>query len=129
LQNEAQNISRQEIDERATYNHSHSPPRGGSVNTIQLEILPWLSRVFDGTGATHIILEQESAEGDTVRDLLERLTADHPSLGSLLYDSDGKLAVHISIIINNRLLELTGGLDTELQAGDRVRLLPAFSGG
>jgi molybdopterin synthase sulfur carrier subunit len=126
---ELKNSFRQEINERTIYIHSHSPPRGGSVNTIQLEILPWLSRAFDGTGATHIILERESAEGDTVRDLLERLAADHPSLGSLLYDADGKLATHINIIINNRLLELTGGLETELQTGDRVRLLPAFSGG
>jgi molybdopterin converting factor small subunit len=99
------------------------------MNVIRLEILPWLSQAFDGTGAARVVLEREVAEGTTVCDLLDRLAVDHPSLRCILYDSDGKLAAYISIIINNRLFELSGGLDTELNAGDRVRLLPAFSGG
>jgi molybdopterin converting factor small subunit len=99
------------------------------VNTIRLEILPWLSRGFDGKGASRIVLEREVVDGTTVRDLLEQLAADHPSFGHILYDTEGKLAVHISIIINNRLFELSGGLVTKLHAGDTVRLLPAFSGG
>jgi molybdopterin converting factor small subunit len=112
-----------------TYVHSHSPPRSGFMSFIRLEILPWLSRAFDGTGATHVVQEHEVVEGSTVGELLDRLAADNSSFCSILYEPDGKLAAHISIIINSRLFELSGGLATELHSGDTVRLLPAFSGG
>jgi molybdopterin converting factor small subunit len=99
------------------------------MNTIWLEILPWLSRPFDGEGATRVVLEREVAEGVTVRDLLDQLVVEHPSFGRTLYDPDGRVAVHISIIVNDRLYELAGGLAAEVLPGDTVRLLPAFSGG
>jgi molybdopterin converting factor small subunit len=99
------------------------------MGTIRLEILPWLSRLFDGEGTTRVVLERPVAEGTTVRDLLDQLVAEHPSFGRTLYDPDGRLAVHISITVNDRLYELAGGLAAEVRAGDTVRLLPAFSGG
>jgi molybdopterin converting factor small subunit len=99
------------------------------MDTIRLEILPWLSRSFDEEGAARVVLTPEVAEGDTVRDLLDRVAVEHPALSQTLYDPDGKLAVHISIILNNRLFELAGGLEAEVRAGDVVCLLPAFSGG
>jgi molybdopterin converting factor small subunit len=107
----------------------HTPRQGAAVSTIRLEILPWLSRPFDGEGITRVVLERQVAEGATVRDLLDQLAAEYPAFGRTLYDPDGRLAVHISIIVNDRLYELAGGLAAEVRAGDTVRLLPAFSGG
>jgi molybdopterin converting factor small subunit len=99
------------------------------MDTIRLEILPWLSRSLGGEGVARVVLERPVAEGATVRDLLDRLVAEHPSFHRTLYDPDGKLAGHISIILNNRLYELAGGLEAEVRPGDTVTLLPAFSGG
>jgi molybdopterin converting factor small subunit len=99
------------------------------MSTIRLEILPWLSRPFDGEGATRAVLQWELAAGTTVRDLLDQLAEQHPPFARTLYDDRGQVATHVSIIVNNRLYELAGGLATELQPGDTVCLLPAFSGG
>ena len=62
-------------------------------------------------------------------DVFDQFVAEHPAFGHTLYDSDGELAVHISIVLNNRLFELSGGLEAEVRSGDTVCLLPAFSGG
>jgi molybdopterin converting factor small subunit len=99
------------------------------MDTIRLEILPWLSRAFDGEGALRVVLERPVAKGATVRDLLDQLATEHPAFHRTLYAPGGELAVHISILLNNRLYELAGGLEAEVRAGDTVCLLPAFSGG
>jgi molybdopterin converting factor small subunit len=99
------------------------------MSTIRLEILPWLSRSFDGESATRAVLQWEIAAGATVRDVLDQLATQHPLFAHTLYDDRGQVATHVSIIVNNRLYELAGGLEAELQPGDVVCLLPAFSGG
>jgi molybdopterin converting factor small subunit len=99
------------------------------MSTIRLEILPWLSRPFDGEGARRVVLQWEIAGGTTVRDLLDQFAAQHPTFAHTLYDANGQVATHVSIIVNNRLYELSGGLEAEVQPGDTVCLLPAFSGG
>jgi molybdopterin converting factor small subunit len=99
------------------------------MSTIRLEILPWLSRSLDGEGAVRVVLDREVPEGATVRDVLDRLVREHPAFGRTLFDPEGQVAVHVSIIVNDRLYELAGGLQAQLREGDVVRLLPAFSGG
>ena len=99
------------------------------MSTIRLEILPWLSRSFDMEGSTRVILDREVPEGATVRDVLELLAVERPAFGHALYDPEGRVAVYVSIILNDRLYELAGGLQAEVREGDVVRLLPAFSGG
>jgi molybdopterin converting factor small subunit len=99
------------------------------MGVIRLEVLPWLSRAFDGQGVTRVVLEREVAKGTTIGDLLERLVADHPALGRILYDPGGGLALHVSVILNDRLFELAGGLEAPVRPGDIICLLPAFSGG
>jgi molybdopterin converting factor small subunit len=99
------------------------------MNTIRLEILPWLSGSLSENGATRAVLQWDIASGTTVRDVLDQLAAQHPPFARILYDDRGQVATHISVIVNNRLYELAGGLEAELRAGDVVCLLPAFSGG
>ena len=99
------------------------------MGTIRVEILPWLSRYFATDHSTHVVFEAQVDDGATVRDLLRQLAAETPEFGRMLYDQDGRVAGHISLIVNGRLYELTGGLEAELQPGDTLRLLPAFSGG
>ena len=97
--------------------------------TIRLEILPWLSRTLSGDDAARVVTQWNIADGATVRDVLDQFAAQHPPFAHNLYDDRGQIAAHVSIIVNNRLYELSGGLETKLQPGDTVCLLPAFSGG
>jgi molybdopterin converting factor small subunit len=65
-----------------------------------------------------------------VREFFLQLCDRYPKFGEFVYDtSTNDLTGVVSVVINNRLLELAGGLDTEIRDGDSLVLLPAFAGG
>ena len=99
--------------------------------TVKLEVLSWLTRVFDKEQRVRLIREEVVNQGTTVRDLFNQLTDRYPEFGELVYNpNDQELTGMVSIIFNDRILELTtGGLDTEIHDGDSIVLLPAYSGG
>ena len=100
------------------------------MTSVRLEVVPWLSRYFHPERCGRAILEKEVADGTTVRDLLEELASQNPDLTEVLFDTErGRLAGHIAVVLNDRFLELSGGLDTTLKSGDTIRLMPGFSGG
>lgn len=77
-----------------------------------------------------MVREEEVEPGATVRDLFQRLTERYPAFGELVYDTrQRELTGLVSVIINDRILELVGGLDTEIHHGDCILLLPAYAGG
>ena len=39
------------------------------------------------------------------------------------------LREYVTLIVNGRVIELTGGLDRKLEPGDVLLLIPGFSGG
>jgi len=97
---------------------------------VKLEVIPWLTDYFGARGASRLVLEEEAAEGEKVRDLLVRLADRYQEFGRLAFDAEkGQLSGHITVICNNRLLELLDGLDTVLKEGDTILLLPAYAGG
>jgi molybdopterin converting factor small subunit len=61
------------------------------------------------------------AEGDTVRDLLDDLTARFPAL-------DGKLS-YANVYVGGEDIRTREGFDTSVAPGDTVILLPAMAGG
>jgi molybdopterin converting factor small subunit len=61
------------------------------------------------------------AEGGTVRDLLDDLTSRFPTL-------DGKLEF-ANVYVEGEDVRTREGLDTEVQPGSTVILLPAMAGG
>ena len=98
--------------------------------TVKLEVLSWLTPAFDSDQRARLKLEQEVDPGATVRDLFKRLTDRYPKLEGMIYDpDDGALTGLVSVIFNNRVLELAGGLDAEIKDGDSFVLLPAYAGG
>jgi molybdopterin synthase sulfur carrier subunit len=66
-------------------------------------------------------------DASTVGDLLLELEAAYPDLRSLV-EADG-LASGLAVTLNTRHVQLLDGLDTELAAGDVLRLTPAIHGG
>ena len=100
------------------------------MSSVHLEILPWLSRYFAPERSGRVILEMELGDGTTVRDLLEELAAQDQEFRQVLFNPNtGRLAGHIALILNGRLVELAGGLEAKLRPGDTVQLMPGFSGG
>ena len=98
--------------------------------SVRLEIMPGLSRYFAAGSSGLLVLEREVSDGATVRDLLEEITAQNSEFkGSPFNAGTGKPAGHLSVILNGRFLELSGGVEAELKPGDTIRLMLGFSGG
>jgi molybdopterin converting factor small subunit len=74
-------------------------------------------------------LQHSLHDGTTARDLLEELVSQNAELQNVVFEAPGKLTPHITLVLNGRFLELTGGLDTELHDGDYLRIMLAMSGG
>src|SRR5260370_18181458 len=49
---------------------------------------------------------------------------------ALLFDAEAQqLPEHVEVVLNDRVLDLQGGLDAMLQPGDTLTFLPAHAGG
>jgi molybdopterin converting factor small subunit len=68
------------------------------------------------------------AEGDTVRDLLDDLMGRFPELRRQLVEAD-ELAPFVNVYVEGEDVRTLEGLETEVQPGSTVTLLPAMAGG
>jgi molybdopterin synthase sulfur carrier subunit len=78
-------------------------------------------------GAKKVEVEVEA--GDTVRNMLEKLTAEYPALRERVLDDDGKLQSSINVLVNGRSIKFLDGLDSTIQEGDQLALFPPVGGG
>ncbi|MBT4498296.1 MAG: MoaD/ThiS family protein [Gemmatimonadetes bacterium] len=100
------------------------------MDSVNIEIMPWLSRYFAAGRSGRVVMERKVDDGTTIRDLLEEIIADKREVREILFEADtGRLFGYIALVLNERFVELSGGLDTELKSGDTLRLMPGFSGG
>ena len=100
------------------------------MTTVRVEAISWLTRVFQEEQRVRRSWEEEVEGADTVRDFFQQLCARYPQFGELVYDtSSDNVTGMVSVIFNDRVLELAGGLDAEIHDGDSIVLLPAFAGG
>ena len=67
--------------------------------------------------------------GATVAELLENVVAQYPTLKTHLFDADGGLRRHFNIFVNGVHLRELNGMDTELNADDKVILMASAAGG
>jgi molybdopterin synthase sulfur carrier subunit len=68
------------------------------------------------------------ASGGTVRELLDDLTARFPALRRQLLDDD-EIAPFVNVYVEGEDVRTRDGLETEVEAGSTVILLPAMAGG
>ena len=100
------------------------------MNKVRVEIVPWLPTVFGSKQSGRLILQEELPEGGTVRDLIKRLGEMYPEFGKLAFNPETQdLTTHVNVVMNDRLLELLDGINTVVEEGDTVILLPAYAGG
>ena len=68
-------------------------------------------------------------EGRSVAQAIDELLARYPQLKPHLVNSHGRLHPFINLFVNDRHIRELQGLDTPLQAGDRLRIVPSIAGG
>ncbi len=68
-------------------------------------------------------------DATTVGDLIDRLEAAHNGFKERLCDEDGELRRFINIYVRGEDIRFQQGLQTSLQHGDEVSIVPAVSGG
>ena len=71
---------------------------------------------------------QVEADGGTVRELLEDLAARYPALGAQLLENGG-VAPFVNVYLGGEDVRTLDGLETAVDAGQTLILLPAMAGG
>ncbi|KAF0967155.1 MULTISPECIES: MoaD/ThiS family protein [Gordonia] len=66
--------------------------------------------------------------GTTLAALIDDLESGNPGLKERLV-ADGKLHRFVNIYVNDEDVRFSGGLDTSIDDGDEVTILPAVAGG
>jgi MoaD family protein len=69
-----------------------------------------------------------AGEGDTLSEVIDHLESNHPGLKDRLLDGED-LRRFVNVYVNDEDVRFTGGLDTSVNDGDQVVVLPAVAGG
>ncbi len=68
-------------------------------------------------------------EGKTVGEVLDKINAQYPGFREQITMEDGSLHRFVNIYINDEDIRFMQSLDTPVNAGDVVSILPALAGG
>ena len=68
-------------------------------------------------------------DGATLRELVDDLDRSNPGLRPALVGEDGQLHRFINVYVNDEDVRFLGGIETPLEDGDTVSILPAVAGG
>lgn len=98
---------------------------------VRLEFLSWLADAIGLASTTeNAVLEPSLPDGKTVRDLFNWLADKYPRFRQVVFDAKAQqLTEQVIIFYNGRLLETVSGLDTKLNDGDILILVPPIEGG
>jgi sulfur-carrier protein len=69
------------------------------------------------------------ADGATLRELLSNLETSFPGITKNVLTEDGGLHRFVNVYVNDEDVRYLGSLETELEDGDTVSILPAVAGG
>lgn len=69
------------------------------------------------------------AEGSTVGEVLDQLNETYPGFREQITMEDGSLHRFVNIYINDEDIRFMESLETPVQSGDVVSILPALAGG
>jgi sulfur-carrier protein len=69
-----------------------------------------------------------SGEGSSLAELIDDLESRHPGIKDRLVDG-ADLRRFVNVYVNDEDVRFTGGLDTSVDDGDQVVVLPAVAGG
>lgn len=72
-----------------------------------------------------------AATGSTLKEVIDDLESNYAGIAERLVDPSAPKKLHrfVNIYVNDEDVRFSGGLDTEIAAGDSVTILPAVAGG
>ena len=68
-------------------------------------------------------------DGATVAEVLKQLEAAHPGFAARLYDDQGELRRFVNVFVADEDIRFLQGVDTPLDDGSVVSIIPAVAGG
>ena len=69
------------------------------------------------------------APGSTVGEVLDKIKQDFPEFGQRLFKSEDELNRFINVYVNDEDIRFLDNLNTAVQPGDDVSIVPAIAGG
>lgn len=90
--------------------------------SVQVSIPTALRKLADGK-------DEVAVEGATVREAIEGIRASWPQLAEQLVDESGKLRRFVILYVNDEDIRFADGIDTALEDGDELTIVPAIAGG
>jgi molybdopterin synthase sulfur carrier subunit len=69
------------------------------------------------------------ADGATVKDVLGQLEAAHPGFAERLFDEKGDLRRFVNVFVADEDIRFLDGVDTAVEPGQTVSIIPAVAGG
>jgi molybdopterin converting factor small subunit len=70
-----------------------------------------------------------AVEGASVAAVLDALEAAHPGFHDRLFDDTGKLRRFVNVFVADEDVRFLDGLDTKVEGGQTVSIVPAVAGG
>ncbi len=68
-------------------------------------------------------------DGSTVGEVLKSLEATHPGFAARLFDDGGGLRRFVNVFVADEDVRFADGLNTKVEAGQTVSIIPAVAGG
>ncbi len=90
--------------------------------TVTLRIPTPLQPYADGHG-------ELTGEAERVGELFERLATEHSALVQRIRTRDGELRPYVNVFVRHTDIRELDGLDTALEDGDEVIVMPSVAGG
>jgi len=98
--------------------------------TATVEVAAWVTRLAGGDGTGRRLYDEALRDGDTVGDVLRRVSARFPELDAALWlPGRRELGEHIEVLVDDAALGVTHELASPLKGGERITLLGQFMGG
>jgi sulfur-carrier protein len=85
--------------------------------------IPTILRTFTG-GAGEV-----TAEGSTLREVLDSLETSFPGIRDRVLDEQGALRRFVNVYVGDDDVRFIGGLEAEVPDGTRISIIPAVAGG
>ena len=74
-------------------------------------------------------LDVVAGEGGTLSHCIDGLESTYPGLKDRICDEQGEIRRFVNVYVNGEDVRFLSGLDTALNAGDEVSIVPAVAGG
>lgn len=68
-------------------------------------------------------------EGETVDEVLRALVDRYPDLADNLYNEDDELRQFVNVYVGDEDVRFGDGVDTALEPGDEISIVPSIAGG